>query len=121
MASKEGKKILESRRPQISLLDFDKDTLISFLKEKLHNKKILTAYLFGSLASDTHTLWSDIDIIIVKKTDIPFIERPREFLDLFDLGIPIDILVYTPEEFEKLEQTQEGFWKEVNKTKIQIF
>ena len=55
--------------------------------------------------------WSDIDLLIVMPTTIPFLERSRDFVELYELGLPIDILVYTPEEFKNLEASDSGFWR----------
>jgi hypothetical protein len=49
-----------------------------------------------------------------------FIERPRQFFDLLDLGIPIDILVYTPEEFLQLRHSGSGFWKGFQENHLKI-
>ncbi len=51
---------------------------------------------------------------------MPFIERPRNFEDLLELGIPVDILVYTPNEIKQMEKDQSGFWKEIKKNRIKL-
>jgi len=61
--------------------------------------------LFGSYARGDYTAASDIDLIVVKETDRPFLERIVEVLDVCELpGSPvvIDPLVYTPAEFSKM-------------------
>ena len=57
--------------------------------------------LFGSWAWGTPHEDSDVDLLVVKKTDKPRLERQRE-LDclLSPHGTPLDLLVYTPEELE---------------------
>lgn len=58
--------------------------------------------LFGSFArGDDHGL-SDVDLLIIKETDRPFIERVGEVLALCDSPLPIEPLVYTPAEFARL-------------------
>jgi predicted nucleotidyltransferase len=82
------------------------------LREKLGgNKDVLEAYVFGSVAMGRPGFWSDIDIVVVMETKAPFVERPREFFNLLDLGIPVDILVYTPGEFTAIRNSSSGFWK----------
>jgi len=45
---------------------------------------------------------------------VPFLERAKDFFDLLDIAPAIDILVYTPEEFQKLtENPSVGFWTSV--------
>lgn len=46
--------------------------------------------------------WSDLDLVIVKQTDLPFLDRIKEVISLLDPQVGVDILVYTPEEFERL-------------------
>jgi predicted nucleotidyltransferase len=105
--------VIHRSRPKISLLDFTKEQVLDFLRERLSGHEIEHAYLFGSFAGGEITAWSDIDLIVVKNTSVPFVERPREFSHLFDLGVPFDILVYTPEEWAKLQTGDTGFFKVV--------
>jgi len=84
-------------------------------KEKLNNelKRILPliiekgvekVILIGSLATGkTHAL-SDIDIIIVKRTNKRFLERLDEFYKILMPKVAIDILVYSPAEFKKMSK-----------------
>ena len=114
-------KVLYSSRPTISVTDFSRDEIIAFLRQKLAQHDIEKAFLFGSVANGECSNWSDIDVIVVKQTDVAFIERGAEFFDLFDLGIPVDILVYTPEEFHLLMQDPSPFWRQIQNSMIQIY
>ncbi|MEW6429854.1 MAG: nucleotidyltransferase domain-containing protein [Thermodesulfobacteriota bacterium] len=108
-----GKKILEKSRPQVSVLDFEPAELRRRLSEKLQtHANVRAAFLHGSLAAGTAGPWSDIDLIIVADTAEPFIERPRAFVELLDLGVAVDLLVYTPAEFAELQHSGTWFWKE---------
>ena len=113
-------KILESSRPKISVLDFSRDEIINLVREKLPLQEIEQAYLFGSVISEQTSAWSDIDLLIVMRTDQPFLERPRNFFDLVDFGIPVDIIVYTPDEFTRLKDSDSGFWKSFHNNHLQI-
>lgn|GEM_PF-1149934 len=54
--------------------------------------------------------WSDYDIIVIKRTDQPFMERLREMVPyLVEFERPAEILVYTPEEFERMQETGLGW------------
>ncbi|MBU1564043.1 MAG: nucleotidyltransferase domain-containing protein [Proteobacteria bacterium] len=91
------------------------------LRKNLREKKVVAAYIFGSFAQKKEHLWSDLDLIIViKDSSMPFIERPREFFDLLDIGIPMDILVYTLVEFTKMKTEENTFWKEIRSHLTQI-
>lgn len=108
-------KILERSRPPISVVDFPPDRIESFLCEELARQGVIEAYLFGSLVSGGVHPWSDIDLMVVNDTEEPFVERPRAYAGLCALGVPIDLLVYTPAEFARLRQGESPFWKSFNR------
>jgi uncharacterized protein len=106
------RKILEKSRPPVSLMDFDRESLVRLLKRKLSvHENVRQAFLFGSAVTGEIHPWSDVDLVIVAETSEPFIERPRQFFDLLDIGIPVDVLVYTPAEFKEMRKSSSGFWK----------
>jgi len=58
--------------------------------------------LFGSYARNEQTSDSDLDLLIVKDTDQTFVQRQKTVRSLFDRQpLAMDILIYTPAEFEK--------------------
>ncbi|MBM3676248.1 MAG: nucleotidyltransferase domain-containing protein [Actinobacteria bacterium] len=66
------------------------------------------AILFGSAArGDVHE-GSDLDVIVVRRTDLPFVERPRALIERLPAGLAVDVLVYTPEEFARLSRNPRG-------------
>jgi predicted nucleotidyltransferase len=98
----------------------NRSKLLSSLKKSLLGR-VEAAYIFGSFAENTHNKNSDIDIILIQKTKIKFTERALQFTDLFDIYPDLDILVYTPEEFERqMSGAQFGFWASVKKSRLQI-
>jgi predicted nucleotidyltransferase len=46
--------------------------------------------------------WSDIDLVVVKETDRRFLDRTKNVLQLLQPRVGVDVLVYTPQEFERL-------------------
>ena len=52
--------------------------------------------LFGSMASGTVGDWSDLDLVIVKETSRPFLQRLKEVALLCLAPVGVDYLVYTP-------------------------
>ena len=64
------------------------------------------AILFGSYARGTATARSDVDLIFVEDTDLPFLRRLDRYFDpLADmLRSPVETLVYTPDEFERMKE-----------------
>lgn len=116
----EANKLLARSRPRTSILDFDRDEIRNFIKKKLTEKGVNEAYLFGSFITNKVNAWSDVDLIIIQETDQPFIERPRSFSGLYDLGIPFDILVYTKAELKKQIKNKRGFWQDFEKNHLRI-
>jgi predicted nucleotidyltransferase len=81
--------------------------------EKYRPEKII---LFGSVARGDFSTDSDADFLIIKG-DTPFYgaERMRELLRLIRRSIPVDFLVYRPEEFEKRLRMGDPFLKAILK------
>ena len=73
--------------------------------EKLKDTDVEKVILFGSAANGKINSKSDIDLIIVKKTDKPFFPRLEEIYAAIEPNMATDILVYTPEEFNNLVNT----------------
>ena len=59
--------------------------------------------LFGSFARGDWHADSDIDLAVIKDSDVPFIRRALPVLRLMT-GVPrdVEVLVYTPQEFEAM-------------------
>lgn len=70
--------------------------IVSLLKKKYKPEKII---LYGSFAHGRVYEWSDLDLVVVKKTKKRFYDRIGEASGLFDHREAVDLLVYTPEEF----------------------
>ena len=65
---------------------------------------------FGSGARGDADEHSDYDLVVIKDTDRPFLERLRDMVPyLVKLARPIDILVYTPEEFDRMGEVGLGW------------
>lgn len=89
--------------------------ILARLKRAL-SSRIKQAYIFGSIARGDFYANSDLDLILIWETKIPFTERGKSFLDLFDIFPRIDLLIYTPDEFKEIvKEPLEGFWKSVVK------
>lgn len=69
--------------------------------------------VFGSLATGQVHAWSDIDLLIVERTDRPFLQRLRHVRRLLRPQVGTDILVYTPEEFDQLRRERPFFRDEI--------
>ncbi|MEK9179937.1 MAG: nucleotidyltransferase domain-containing protein [Patescibacteria group bacterium] len=62
--------------------------------------------LFGSRARGNADESSDLDLIVVKNTDKPFVRR---LVDAPYFSIHSDIFVYTPKEFEQMQENENPF------------
>jgi len=65
--------------------------------------------LFGSVAQGDIHEWSDLDLVVIKKTDKPLLERTEEVLRLIRPQVGLDVLVYSPEEMEELVDERRVF------------
>jgi len=71
--------------------------------------KLVDAYkptrilLFGSRVRGTHIKQSDLDLLIVSRLfeGIPFIARAQRVLWTLQTPFPVEVLCYTPEEYER--------------------
>jgi len=81
---------------------------ITKIKESLdpifQKSKVKKAFLFGSYATGKETKRSDLDLMIIMNTSKRFFERYDQFDEIYNTfkGYAIDLLIYTPEELEKI-------------------
>ena len=73
--------------------------------------------LFGSYATGNPNENSDLDLFVIKDTDLP---RPQRMVQvrkmLYGSMIPIDVIVYTPKEIEESMENRFSFVYEVLNT-----
>ncbi len=90
---------------------------IKKISEKIKEEEkgnILDIIIFGSIAKNNYTGTSDVDIVIIlKESDLNFIERIIKYRKYFDLDIGVDVFVYTFSEFEKMKRENNFFIKEI--------
>ena len=86
------------------------DGFLGLLRPLLDAQGAQSAWLFGSHARGTASAESDIDVIVVAPTDRPFVERFRDYLPaIAGAGVGVDLLVYTPEEFARMQAEERPF------------
>lgn len=83
------------------------DRIVKTIADRYQPKKII---LFGSAVRGQIHEDSDADLAIIKETDKNFYDRIGEVSGMVEHDIPLDILVYTPEEFETMRQDQYGYF-----------
>ncbi|MCF6183087.1 MAG: nucleotidyltransferase domain-containing protein [Bacteroidales bacterium] len=78
------------------------NNIIEKIAENYAPEKII---IFGSYAKGEQKADSDLDILVIKNTKERFFERVRAVRKAIQPQIiPMDILVYTPEEFEQKKE-----------------
>lgn len=83
------------------------DEIVSHLVAGYDPERI---FLFGSRARGEADELSDIDLVVIKRTGAPFFDRLRDVARLLPAGAGgVDVLVYTPEEFERMQQEGNAF------------
>lgn len=85
----------------------DIDIIVSLIISNISPDKII---LFGSYANGNPNEDSDLDLLIIKDMEVEKHKRGREIRKyLRGIKIPIDILVYTNKEFDKLKDDKTDF------------
>lgn len=92
----------------------DLKELIDYLISEYMPEKVI---LFGSYGTNDYRQISDIDLLIVKKTEKRFVDRVVELMRLirkrFGSKYPVEPLVYTPDEFKRAKDVNSSFIKAV--------
>ena len=88
----------------------DEETLqviVTRITEAINPQSII---LFGSWARGEGGPHSDIDLLIIQESTLPRPQRYAQVRRLFwGMGLPMDILVYTPEEFARYQSVPGSF------------
>lgn len=81
--------------------------IVSRIVREAHPRKIV---LFGSRAREDAKGESDIDLLVIAESDEP---RHRRSVGLYgalsDIIVPMDVIVYTPEEVEDWSGVRQAF------------
>ena len=75
------------------------DHILRVLTDRYQPQKVI---VFGSMATGDVKEWSDLDLVIVKETSLPFLQRLKEVALLCRAPVGVDYLVYTPSEFAQM-------------------
>lgn len=77
------------------------DRFVRLVAEQLHPERII---LFGSYADGRIDEWFDLDLVVIAETGLPFYERLKQVILLVRAEVGLDVVVYTPEEWEQLKR-----------------
>lgn len=90
--------------------NFLQQELFQVVRRVVRNYRPEKIILFGSLASGHVHKWSDIDLVVIKKTKRRFIDRLKDALVAAQPKEGLDVLVYTPDEVASMESNKNPFW-----------
>jgi len=86
------------------------DALISEIVTALRPFEPEKVILYGSSARGETDEYSDIDLVIIKRTEEAFLDRLSHAARLLSrLPRSVDVLVYTPEEVERMAEERRDF------------
>lgn len=66
--------------------------------------EIVKVISFGSYAKGRRDLFTDLDLIIIMETEKEFLQRTAELYQLLQSDVDMDLLVYTPSEFQEMQE-----------------
>jgi len=98
---------VEARR---QLLEAELARYVRLLREEENPEKVI---VFGSLATGQVHEWSDIDLVVVQETELPFLKRTRAIRKTIQPRVAVEILCYTPAEFAQLCASRRFFQHEI--------
>ena len=82
------------------------EQILAVLRAEYHPEKVI---LFGSMTDGTVSEWSDIDLLIIKNTSLPFMQRIKKVALLCRASVGVDYLVYTPDEIKQMKGKRNPF------------
>lgn len=87
----------------------------------LHSHLFKEAYLYGSVACGTQDEHSDVDLVLIRETSLPFFDRIREVFDLLFALERADLMIYTDRERQEvLDGSGRYFMKDVFQKGIKV-
>lgn len=96
------------RRPKAAEL-LRRDPVLREIVAALRRYGAELIVLFGSRARGEAGRWSDYDVVVVRRTERRFLDRLREVdRALAAVREPVDVFVYTPEEFRDMQERALG-------------
>jgi uncharacterized protein len=97
--------VIPGRRLTQAEVDVELANLVEMLKPYGPQRIVL----HGSLARGDWNRASDIDLIIVKETNLPFTKRISEVIGLCDTTLSVEPLIYTPDELAAMLEAGNSF------------
>lgn len=87
------------RERHVAALERDLAALLAQLRAMPAVQRVI---LFGSYAAGRRDLFTDLDLLVVMETPLDFVSRVAELARQLKAEVPVDLLVYTPAEMERM-------------------
>jgi predicted nucleotidyltransferase len=84
----------------------------------LSGMDVIKVLAFGSFITGRTGLQSDLDLIVVMKTEERFVDRLQRIYTAINPQVAADILVYTPEEFKEMSSKNPLIKRAVKEGKV---
>ena len=84
--------------------------IVARLRERYRPERIL---VFGSVARGDLCEDSDIDLLVIKRTSKRWLDRAAEARLLLDTDLAVDVVVYTPEEFDEKSGSGDPVFRDI--------
>ncbi|MGC8958948.1 MAG: nucleotidyltransferase domain-containing protein [Chloroflexia bacterium] len=103
-----SQKIAAKRAEYRRALDASLERIVALLSRRPEVQRVI---LFGSYAEGRADLLTDLDLLVVMESPLDFVARTAALYRELDSAVDVDLLVYTPEEFER--HRQHGFLRRI--------
>jgi predicted nucleotidyltransferase len=90
--------LIQKRKQYSQNLDASLEKIIRCLAEIREVQKVI---LFGSYSTGRRDLFTDLDLIVIMESDQDLIHRTADLYQELQVSVDLDLLVYTPDEFER--------------------
>ena len=100
----------EAAAARATLLRQELARFIEIVTQQMQPERII---LFGSCATGQIGEWSDLDLVVIAPTDLPFYERIKHILCSVRPQVGMDILVYTPAEWAEMVSQRSFIQEEI--------
>ena len=91
---------------------------MNYIFEQLKKTNPQAIILFGSAAKDEMSEDSDLDILVIKESKKPFLDRMREIRGHIRTHTPIDLIVLTPNEAKEMPKKSTFFRQIIEEGKL---
>lgn len=95
------------------------DNLVRRIVALIHPQEVI---IFGSYAKGTATIKSDLDIVVIKETQLPMANRADDLAPMLSHAlVPVEVHIYTPEEVEEYSQEPFSFVSSILKSGKRVY